>query len=125
MTEPKGVSQPALKVAMMPRDANVHQTIFGGVLLSHIDLAGAVQARNAGCDRVVTIAMKEVEFKLPVFIGDVVSFHARTKRIGRTSITIDVDVWAERLDPPHACVHVTEAEVTYVNVDAERRPIPI
>ena len=110
---------------MMPRDANVHATIFGGVILSYIDLAGAAHARSEGCDRVLTIAMKEVEFKQPVFIGDIVSFFATTRRVGRTSITIHIEVWAERFEPPHQCVWVTEAETTFVNVDAERRPRPI
>ncbi|MHC4471208.1 MAG: acyl-CoA thioesterase [Planctomycetota bacterium] len=70
--------EPAIKVLMMPRDANVHDTIFGGVILSHIDQAGAVHTRREGCERVVTIAMDAVEFKLPVFVGDVVSFYCRT-----------------------------------------------
>ncbi|MCB9833269.1 MAG: acyl-CoA thioesterase [Planctomycetes bacterium] len=117
--------EPAIKVSMMPRDTNVHLTIFGGVLLAHIDLAGAVHCRAENCDRVVTISMKEVEFKQPVFVGDVVSFFCSTKRIGRTSITVKVDVWAERFEAPRACVWVTEAEVTYVNVDPQRQPTPI
>ncbi len=118
-------SPPALKVAMMPRDANVHQTIFGGVILSYIDLAGAAHCRQDGCDRCVTIAMKEVEFKEPVFVGDLVSFFCKTMRIGRTSITVDVEVWADRFEKPHQCVRVTEAIVTYVNVDEHRQPVPI
>ncbi len=117
--------EPAIKVSMMPRDTNVHLTIFGGVLLSHIDLAGAVHCRAQNCDRVVTIAMKGVKFKEPVFVGDVVSFFCKTVRIGRTSITVQVDVWAERFEQPRACVWVTAAEVTYVNVDRERKPVPI
>ena len=111
---------------MMPSDCNVHDTIFGGVLLANIDLAGAVHAREqGGCERVVTIAMKEVEFKLPVFIGDTVSFFGETVRIGRTSITVRIHVWADRYEMPRERVWVTEAEVTYVNIDEARQPKPI
>jgi acyl-CoA thioesterase YciA len=116
---------PAIRVLMMPRDTNVHGTIFGGVILSHIDQAGAVHARVEGCDRVVTIAMEAVEFRLPVYVGDLVSFHCRTKRIGRTSITIVVDVWASRFADAGEQAHVTTAEITFVNVDESRRPRPI
>lgn len=117
--------EPAIKVVMMPRDTNVHGTIFGGVLLSHIDQAGAVQARREGCGRVVTIAVDAVEFKLPVYVGDVVSYFCRTIRVGRTSIAVLVEVWAERHDRREPDVWVTQATVTYVNVDEERRPMPI
>ena len=117
--------EPALKVSMMPRDTNVHNTIFGGLLLSHIDLAGAAHCRSAHLDRCVTISMKEVVFKNPVFVGDIVSLFCETIRIGRTSITVKVDVWAERFEQPRQCVWVTEAEVTYVNVNKDRQPIPI
>ena len=117
--------QPSIKVAMMPRDANVHNTIFGGVMLSHIDLAGAAHCRTEGTDRCVTIAMKEVEFHEPVFVGDLVSFFCKTKRIGRTSITVSIDVWADRFAKPRQCVWVTSAEVTYVNVNEWRQPTPI
>ncbi len=117
--------EPALKVAMMPRDTNVHNTIFGGLLLSYIDLAGAAHCRSEHLDRCVTIAMNEVVFKHAVFVGDIVSLFCETIRIGRTSITVKVDVWAERFEQPRQCVWVTEAEVTYVNVDHHRKPIPI
>jgi acyl-CoA thioesterase YciA len=117
--------EPAIRVLMMPRDTNVHGTIFGGVILSHIDQAGAVHARNEGLDRVVTIAMEAVEFKRPVFVGDVVSFYCETLRTGRTSIAIFVDVWARRSTPVPASERVTSAELVYVNVDADRSPMPI
>ncbi len=107
---------------MMPRDTNVHNTIFGGVILSYIDLAGSAHARSEGVDRCVTIAMKEVEFREPVFVGDLVSFFCSTQRIGRTSITIEVEVWAERFRGPSQCVRVTSAVVTYVDVDDDRKP---
>jgi acyl-CoA thioesterase YciA len=117
--------EPAIKVLMMPRDANVHDTIFGGVILSHIDQAGAVHARREGCERVVTIAMDAVEFRLPVFVGDVVSFYCDTKRVGSTSIRVHVDVWAQRFPTTGEEVRVTEAEVTYVNVDENRESVPV
>lgn len=110
---------------MMPRDTNVHGTIFGGVLLSHIDQAGAVHAREEGLDRVVTVAMEAVEFKLPVYVGDAVSFYCETVRIGRTSLRVRVDVWARRFLPSSEHVHVTRAEITFVNVDEDRRPLLI
>ena len=125
MTREKPTREPAIKVSMMPRDANIHDTIFGGVILSYMDLAGAVQARKEGCERCVTIAMKEVIFKLPVFVGDVVSFYTETKSIGRTSITVTVHVWAERFRPAGDVLWVTEGEVTYVNVGDDRNPRPI
>ena len=118
-------AEPAIKVLMMPRDANVHNTIFGGVILSHIDQAGAVHARGRGCERVVTIAMDAVEFKLPVFVGDVVSYCCRTMSLGRTSIRVHVNVLAQRFRSPGEVVQVTEAEVTYVNIDESRKPVPV
>jgi acyl-CoA thioesterase YciA len=121
----ENLGEPAIKVLMMPRDTNVHGTIFGGVLLSHIDQAGAVHARRLGLDRVVTVAMEAVEFKLPVYVGDTVSFFAETVRIGNTSITVKIDVWASRFAPAREQVHVTTAEIVFVHVDEERRPLPI
>ncbi len=121
----------ATKITMMPRDTNPHGTIFGGVLLSHIDQAGAIGARYAirkqgfpDC-MLVTVAMNRVEFHHPVYVGDVVSFYSKVERFGRTSITMHVSVEAER---DGAAMMLTEAEVTYVAVeltDGERRPVPI
>ena len=121
----EGVTEPAIKVLMMPRDTNVHGTIFGGVLLSHIDQAGAVHARKMGLDRVVTVAMDAVEFKLPVYVGDTVSFYGETVRTGRTSITVRIDVWARRFTPARERLHVTTAEIVFVHVDENRCPIPV
>jgi acyl-CoA thioesterase YciA len=115
---------PAIRVLMMPRDTNVHNTIFGGVILSHIDQAGAVGARRHGCPRVVTVAMDKVEFHQPVRVGDAVSYYTGLVRKGRTSITMRVCVEAERLGTGEH-VPVTSATVTYVNVDADGRPRPI
>ena len=123
-TRPEGA--PAIKVSMMPRDTNVHDTIFGGVLLSYIDLAGSVHCRTSvNLDRVVTVAMKEIVFKEPVYVGDVLSFYGKTARVGRTSVTVTVSVWADRFESPRRSVWVTEAQVTFVNVDSGRRPVPI
>jgi acyl-CoA thioesterase YciA len=121
----------ALKAVMMPRDTNAHGTIFGGVLLSYLDQAGAVGAihelRGRGWpDRlIVTVAMNRVEFHEPVFIGDVVSFWTELVRVGRTSITMHVAVEADRGGQQ---VNLTEAEVVYVAVDSaddQRRPVPL
>ena len=121
----------AIKVVMMPRDTNPYGTIFGGVLLSYIDQAGAVgvrhEIRRAGWpDKpIVSVGMNAVEFHRPVFVGDVVSFWTKLVKVGRTSITMHVDVEADRRGE---VVHLTEAEVTYVAVDMtgdERRPVPI
>ena len=115
---------PAIRVLMMPRDTNAHGTIFGGVILSHIDQAGAVAAIARGCPRVVTVAMDKVVFEQPVRVGDLVSFYAEVIRVGRTSLTIEVRVEAARRTGGET-VPVTSAEVTYVHIDAEGRPLPV
>ncbi len=115
---------PAIRVMMMPRDTNAQGTIFGGVLLSYIDQAGAVEARRHTRRRFVTVAMKEVEFKQPVYVGDVLSFYTRPIRFGRTSLTIGVKVEAERFADPGTVVSVTEATLVYVAIDDEGRPTP-
>jgi acyl-CoA thioesterase YciA len=119
------VRRPAIRVAMMPRDTNVHGTIFGGVMLSHIDQAGALAARAYGAARVVTVCMKEVVFKKPVYVGDVVSFYTTVTHLGTTSVTVKIDVEAERLSPVGSVVSVTEAEVVYVGVDEHGNKMPI
>jgi len=117
---------PAIKVLLLPKDTNVFGTIFGGVILSHIDLASAVEARKAGPHRYVTKAMREVEFLEPVFLGDIVNFFTETLRIGRTSITVKVSVEAERWGAGRGeKVKVTEAEVILVAVDDRGQPKPI
>lgn len=113
----------ALRVVTMPKDTNQYGTIFGGVILSYIDQAGFVQARRHGQHRWVTVAMDRVEFKQPVQLGDVVNFYARTTRVGRTSVTVEVDVEAERYRSGDT-VPVTEAVLTMVSVDAQGRAIP-
>lgn len=117
---------PAIKVLLLPKDTNALGTIFGGVILSHIDLASAVEARKSGPHRYVTKAIREVEFLQPVFLGDVVNFFTETVRLGRTSITVRVSVEAERWGAGSGeRVKVTEAEVVLVAVDERGRPRPI
>ena len=125
---------PAIKLVLLPKDTNAYGTIFGGVILSHIDLASSVEARKTAPHRYVTRAMHEVEFHEPVFLGDVVSFYTETLRIGRTSITVRVSVEAERwgagpgmaVGTGHgALVKVTEAEVVLVAVDDRGGAVPI
>ena len=117
---------PAIKVLLLPKDTNAYGTIFGGVILSHIDLASAVEARKVARHRYVTKAMREVEFHEPVFLGDIVNFFTETLRVGRTSITVKVTVEAERWGGGRGeKVKVTEAEVVLVAVDAAGRPTPI
>jgi acyl-CoA thioesterase YciA len=116
---------PSIRRVMMPRDTNAVGTIFGGVILSEIDLAAAIEAHKHHPSKIVTVAMDKVEFKQPVFVGDLVSFFTETTRIGRTSITARVSVWAQRKFGGGQFVHVTEAHVTMVAVDDEFKPTPI
>jgi acyl-CoA thioesterase YciA len=112
---------PAIRITLLPRDTNSQGTVFGGVILSYIDMAGAIEAhRHTGMARFVTVAMREVIFHKPVFVGDLVSFYAETVRIGNTSITIRVIVETERVGASTEQVRVTEAEVVYVAVDENR-----
>jgi acyl-CoA thioesterase YciA len=117
--------EPAIRVLMMPRDTNAHGTIFGGVILSYIDQAGAIEARRQGLQFMVTVSMDKVVFHEPVFVGDLVSFWTETLRIGNTSITTKVVVEAIRAGDPSRRVVVTEAHVVYVNIGADRKPAPI
>jgi acyl-CoA thioesterase YciA len=110
---------------MMPRDANYLGTIFGGVILSSLDLAGAVEAHRHSDKKLVTAAMREVKFIAPVFVGDLVSFYAETVKTGRTSLTVRVTVEAKRAKAPHETVRVTQAEIIYVAVDEAGRPVPV
>ena len=112
---------PAIRVTLLPKDTNWHGTIFGGVLLSQIDLAAAIEARKHTRHRTVTVAMQEVEFKKPVFVGDVVSFYTRVTRRGETSLTIQVEVEASRHDDPSDVVEVTQAVVIFVSVGPDGR----
>jgi acyl-CoA thioesterase YciA len=120
-----GPTQPAIRIIMMPKDTNALGTIFGGIILSHIDLAGAVEAHRHVAGRLVTVAMREVVFHAPVFVGDLVSFYTETVRRGRTSVTVRVVVEAERRTRGSGKVKVTEAEVIYVHVDQNNQPVAL
>lgn len=117
--------QPAIRVVMMPRDTNALGTIFGGVILNHVDLAGVVEARKHSEEKLVTVAIREVKFLAPVFVGDLVSFYTETLAIGRTSITVRVTVEAKRCEAPHDTVRVTQAEVVYVAIDEQGKPMVV
>ena len=123
--EPRSQQTPAIRVMMMPRDTNAVGTIFGGIILSYIDQAGAVEAHRICHGILVTVAMHAVEFHEPVFVGDLVSFYAGVLAVGRTSIRIKVVVEAERRIKGNKKVTVTEAEVVYVHVDRSGNPTPI
>jgi acyl-CoA thioesterase YciA len=118
---------PAIKALLLPKDTNAYGTIFGGVILSNIDLASAVEARKCGANRYVTKAMRAVEFHEPVYLGDIVNFFTETLRVGRTSVTVKVSVEVERWGGRGRgeIVKVTEAEVVLVAVDESGRPTPI
>jgi acyl-CoA thioesterase YciA len=116
----------AIRLTMMPRDTNAHGTVFGGIILSYIDVAGGVEAvRHTKHERFVTVAMKEVIFHEPVFIGDLVSFYAKTVKVGRTSITVHVEVEAERFGSKGQVVRVTSADLVFVAINANREKITI
>lgn len=114
----------AIRLTMLPRDTNGMGSIFGGIILSYIDLAGGIECRKTARKMFVTKAMREVIFVAPVFVGDTVSFYTRTIRVGRTSVTVEVEVEVERLTNGDK-VQVTTAEVTYVAVDDSRNPVPL
>lgn len=126
MSFPSDKRQPVLRVVPRPRDTNTAGDIFGGWIMSHVDMAGAVAAARRARGRVVTIAVNEFQFKKPVFVGDVVSFYASVSKVGTTSITVDVEVFAERgLEDAGKYgkrVKVTEALLTYVALDDDRKP---
>ena len=117
----------AIRVIMLPKDTNPMGTVFGGVILSHLDLAGAFEARKHTAGRVVTKAMHEVEFVAPVHLGDTVTFYTQTMRTGNSSITVEIEVDAQRTGPTgnRDTVHVTSATVVYVAIDKDGRPVPL
>lgn len=113
---------PILRVMPMPADANVHGDVFGGWIMSQVDIAGAIQAARRANGRVATIAVNSFLFKQPVFVGDLLSFYADVVRVGNTSITINVEVYSERNRLQAETVKVTEATLTYVATDDDRKP---
>lgn len=123
----KGKVEPRYKVVAMPRDTNPAGKIFGGWILSCIDLAGAIAAREVAPERVVTISMQEVIFKEAVFVGDLVSCYAEVIDVGRTSIKVQIEVIVERLSEDHKpiCLPVTNAIATYVSVDRNGNKKPL
>ena len=114
--------QPALRVVPMPSDANFVGDIFGGWIMSQVDIAGGIPAMRRARGRVATVAVNSFSFKQPVLVGDLVSLYADIVRVGRTSITVDVEVFAQRRPLDIECVKVTEATLTYVAVDENRKP---
>ncbi|HNQ24137.1 MAG TPA: hotdog domain-containing protein [Phycisphaerae bacterium] len=118
-------AEPAIRVVTMPRDTNAQGTIFGGFILSLIDQAAYVEALRQSHQRYVTVAVREVEFQQPVFVGDVLSLYASTLRVGTTSIAVRVRVTAARRRAPDTVVPVTEAEVVLVALDDAGRPTPV
>jgi acyl-CoA thioesterase YciA len=117
--------QPALRVLPMPADANQNGDIFGGWIMSQVDIAGGTAASKIARGRVATVAVKEFVFKQPVQIGDLLSFYVDVERIGTTSITVTVEVYAERRPSDPRIVKVTEATLTYVAIDGSGRPRPV
>jgi acyl-CoA thioesterase YciA len=118
--------QPALRVMPMPADLNPEGQVFGGWIMSMVDVAGAIPAKRRARSRVATIAVNAFTFRQPVSVGDLVSFYAEVVKVGRTSVTVDVEVYAER-NPEHpVVVKVTEATLTYVALDeaGEKRALP-
>jgi acyl-CoA thioesterase YciA len=119
-TLPEG--QPALRVVPMPADVNQNGDIFGGWIMAQVDIAGSIPASRRARGRIATVAVNSFAFNQPVLIGDLVSFYARIARVGRTSITVSVEVFAQRNPDEEITVKVTEATLTYVAVGADRRP---
>ena len=113
---------PVLRVVPMPADVNQHGDIFGGWIMSQVDIAGGVLAARRARGRVATVAVNSFTFKQSVLVGDLVTFYAEVVRVGRTSITISVEVYAQHRSAPDIGVKVTEAVLTYVAVDDKRRP---
>lgn len=117
--------QPALRVMPLPSDANIHGDVFGGWIMAQVDIAGALPAVRRANGRVATVAVNSFVFKQPVFVGDVLSFYADIVRVGRTSITVNVEVYAQRNRLDEEIVKVTEATLTYVATDEHRQPRPV
>ena len=113
---------PVLRVMPMPADSNPTGDIFGGWIMSQVDIAGSIAAVRIAQGRVATVAVNSFQFKQPVLVGDVVSFYAEVVRVGRTSITVNVEVYAQRRPEREQVVKVTEATLTYVAIDDNRQP---
>jgi len=114
--------QPAIRVAAMPADTNSAGSIFGGWIMSQVDIAGSIAALERARGRVVTVAVNSFEFHQPVFVGDLISCYAEVIKVGRTSVTVKVEVYAQRNPDNPETIKVTEAELTYVALDKNRKP---
>ena len=120
------MGEPRIKILAMPKDTNPSGNIFGGWIMSQIDIAGALGARDLFVDRVVTVAVNAMEFHEPIFVGDVVSCYAKIIYVGNSSVKTVVEVTAERTkDGTRRCVHVTSATITYVSVDKDGKKMQI
>jgi len=117
--------QPTVRVLAMPTDTNAAGDIFGGWIMSQVDIAGSIAAYRHAGGRVVTVAVNSFQFHKPVFVGDLISCYAEVVRVGHTSLTVRVEVYAERSRGIEEAIKVTEATLTYVAIDAERRPRPV
>lgn len=114
--------QPTLRVVAMPSDCSYTGDVFGGWIMAQVDIAGSIPAVHRARGRVATVAVNSFLFRQPLFMGDVVSFYARIEKVGRTSLTVEVEVYAQRDPAMPVCVKVTEATLTYVAVDDDRKP---
>lgn len=117
--------QPTTRVLATPTDTNATGDIFGGWIMSQVDIAGSIAAYRHAQGRVVTVAVNSFQFHHPVFVGDLISCYAKVVRVGRTSMTVEVEVFAERDRGEHVCCRVTEATMTFVAVDDNRKPRPV
>ena len=117
--------EPVLRVVPMPADVNQHGDIFGGWIMSQVDIAGGIVAARRARGRVATVAVNEFTFEQPVSVGDVVTFYGEIARTGRTSVTVAVEVYAQRNPDDVVTVKVTEARLTYVAVGTDGRPRPL
>jgi acyl-CoA thioesterase YciA len=117
-----GNLEPALRLVAMPKDTNEAGDIFGGWIMSQVDIAGGIVASQLSNGRVVTIAVTDFLFKKPVLVGDLISCYANIIKIGKTSITVEIEVCAQRGGSAQECIKVTEATVVYVAVDGKGQP---
>ena len=115
----------ALRVMPQPSDANVHGDVFGGWIMAQVDIAGSIPASRRANGRVATVAVNSFVFKQPVFVGDLLSFYAEIVKTGKTSVTVEVEVYAQRMRLQDEVVKVTEATLTYVATGTDRRPRPL
>ena len=116
---------PQLRVVPMPSDANIHGDVFGGWIMAQVDIAGSLPAVRRANGRVATVAVNAFLFKQPVFVGDLLSFYASVVKVGVTSVTVNVEVYAERMRLQSEVVKVTEATLTYVATGDDRKPRPL